>query len=156
MAVSQLKCTGESSGCRRCQSKDITCSYPDPSQRTRQSRDIQKRARSKRIPQVPLPPPLNPTENPASDQAAPSHELIPARPSPWTGASFQTWNEESFTDSFLGNGSISHELEFLSEDLQVEGAGFFPLDHYSCLNEVLGTGTQVPPAEGQSSISRSF
>jgi hypothetical protein len=36
---------------------------------------------------------------------------------------------------------MRQDLSLLSEDMQVEGAGFFPLDHYECLNEFLGTGS---------------
>jgi hypothetical protein len=43
---------------------------------------------------------------------------------------------------------MSEELSFLSEDMQVEGAGFFPLDHYSCLDDFLGTGWSTSTSSG--------
>jgi hypothetical protein len=43
---------------------------------------------------------------------------------------------------------MSEELSFLSEDMQVEGAGFFPLDHYSCLDDFLETGWSTSASSG--------
>jgi hypothetical protein len=143
----QLKCTGESNGCRRCLSKDVTCTYPDPSQRTR-SRDIQKRAKTKLASQVPLPPASVNTKDQVSDRTIAGHELTPAPPSPWAGAAFKRGNDGSFLDAFLGDRSMSEELSFLSEDMQVEGAGFFPLDHYSCLDDFLETGWSTSASSG--------
>ncbi|KAE9370798.1 hypothetical protein N431DRAFT_379513 [Stipitochalara longipes BDJ] len=143
----KLKCTGESNGCRRCLSKAITCTYPDPSQRTRRSKGIQKRAKSKQSSQATLQLTRAITENPALDLAR-SHELNPALLSPWTDAPFQNWNDGSFLDGFLGNGSLSQELELLSNDMQVEGADFFPLDHYSCLNEFLRSESSTSDSTG--------
>jgi hypothetical protein len=65
-------------------------------------------------------------------------------PSPWLGASFQS-GRDGFLDAFLGDGTLGlgQEPSYWSEDLYAEGAGFFPLNHYDCLNDFFGLGTAL-------------
>jgi hypothetical protein len=124
------------------------CTYSSPSQRTRRSKAVQKRSKAlEQASQIALPSSsliIN-TGNQAPDQSLPSQVLTPVLPSPLAGTPFQSGDDGSFLDAFLGDGTLGlgQEPSFWSQDLQVEGAAFFPLDHYECLNEFLGTGSSV-------------
>lgn len=140
-----MKCTGENTGCLRCRSKDITCIYPDPTQRTRRSKQLKAKLRHNAprgllAPETPTQQtPIN-TDAQALMQSSPRRVFAPTAGDPWSTSTFLSSPDTSFFDTFY-DGTLPQPLEFLHEDLNVEGAGMFPLDAFHSLNEYLSQTT---------------